>query len=523
MNSVKLLTTSSYAAVLRPALKPRIFSPAPLRLLWLPVHYAVLAFGGLVIVRNALPLPLQVVVSLLIGASFAGLTFVGHEALHGAIVRGRTLRRIVGRLGFLPFCVPPSLWEAWHNRVHHGNTNRSGVDPDTYPTLAEYNGSALLRRATDWVSPGRSRVAGIFSLLVGFSIQSSHMLLTAKRRKFLTQKQHYGALLEAVACWVLWGGVAFAVGPAAFLLCFGLPLLVGNAIIMSFILTNHNLSPQTPINDPLVNSLSVSGPRFFDWLTLGFGFHVEHHLFPAMSGRYARELSREVRSRWPERYQRLPYFQALLLLHRSPRVYQTDTVLCDPAGGTVWPTLTPTCAEASSASTHDDLPNAATGSSAARVAAARGGAIALSFTASMACSAPVLRAPPADEPMQRAPEAEQRAIAIHPASEADGANPVDAHHAPPATTSTAAPSLSVSDTVDKSALDADIEQRILHALQGGLSPSFDLNRIEIVSRRGKVVLSGPVDSELERTTIEKVVSKIPGIVQIDSRLFVAHP
>jgi fatty acid desaturase len=316
----------------------------------LPVHYAVIVVCTLTIAYGWLPWPLELFCSLFIGASFAGLTFVAHEALHGAIVRNRFARRLVGRLGFLPFAVTPRLWEAWHNRVHHGNTNRPGVDPDTYPTLAEYQQSAMLRRITDWLAPGRSRLAGVISLLIGFSVQSTHMLLTARSRQFLSRSAHGAALLEAGSVWALLGLLAFALGPVAFGLAFVLPLLVGNTIIMSLILTNHNLSPQTTINDPLVNSLSVSGPRFFEWLTLGFGLHVEHHLFPSVSGRYGRELTSEVPRVWPERYQSLPYFQALLLLHRSPRVYETETLLVDPRSGSVWPTLMPSCANSQVAS-----------------------------------------------------------------------------------------------------------------------------------------------------------------------------
>lgn len=337
---MKLRSTSSYAAEIRPLLSGRAFAPARSRLLWLPVHYGVVAFGTLTLARGWLPLPLELLLSLLMGASFAGLTFVGHEALHGALVRNRSLRRVVGWLGFLPFAVSPRLWEAWHNRVHHGHTNRPGLDPDAYPTLVEYNRSPSLRRITDWLAPGRGRAAGIFSLLVGFSVQSSHMLLVAGRQKFLSRNQHLLALAETGAAWLLWALLAWAIGPGPFLLAFGLPLLLGNTIIMSLILTNHSLSPHTAVNDPLINSLSVSGPRLLEWLTLGFGFHVEHHLFPAMSARHAPELRDIVRARWPERYQSMPYFRALRLLHRSPRVYETDTTLIDPKGK-VWPALAP--------------------------------------------------------------------------------------------------------------------------------------------------------------------------------------
>jgi fatty acid desaturase len=61
------------------------------------------------------------------------------------------------------------------------------------------------------------------------------------------------------------------------------PLLVANAIVMAFILTNHSLSPRVEIDDPLASGLSVTVPRWLEWITLRFGYHVEHHLFPAMS------------------------------------------------------------------------------------------------------------------------------------------------------------------------------------------------------------------------------------------------
>jgi fatty acid desaturase len=313
----------------------------PLRLLWLPVHYATIALGALSISRGWLPLPLELLVSLVMGASFAGLTFVGHEALHGALVRNVRLRRGVGRLGFFPFAVSPRLWEAWHNRVHHGHTNEAGVDPDAYPTLEEYNRSPAVRRVTDWLAPGRRRVSGVFSLLVGFTIQSTHMLLVARRRKFLSPADHRVALLETGVSWAAIAALAYWLGPMGFLLAFGIPLVVGNSIIMSFILTNHTLNPHTDVNDPLLNSLTVTGPRIVEWLTLGFGFHVEHHLFPSVSGRYGRELGAVVRRLWPDRYQELSQVRALLALHRSPRVYRTSTVLFDPRSGSLWPTLAP--------------------------------------------------------------------------------------------------------------------------------------------------------------------------------------
>jgi fatty acid desaturase len=338
---MNLKTISNYASELRPLLSREAFAPARSRLLWLPVHLLVIATATVAIALGWVSWPFALGLSLVIGASFAGLTFVGHEALHGALVRGKTLRRLIGWVSFLPFTVSPRLWEAWHNRVHHGNTNRPAMDPDAYPTLRHYQSSRSTRRGIDWVAPGRGRLAGAFSLFFGFSVHSADVLVAAAKKGWLSRAEHRLALFETGLGWALWLGLALVIGPVSFLLAFGIPLLVGNAIIMSLILTNHSLSPHTAVNDPLVNSLSISGPRWLEWLTLGFGYHVEHHLFPAMSARHGREVRNLLRQCWPERYQSLPYFKALLALHRSPRIYEDDTTLVDPRTGTSTPTLGP--------------------------------------------------------------------------------------------------------------------------------------------------------------------------------------
>jgi fatty acid desaturase len=78
-----------------------------------------------------------------------------------------------------------------------------------------------------------------------------------------------------------------------------------------------------------------------DWLTLRFGAHVEHHLFPRTSSRFAPAIRAAVLARWPERFQELPLATALGLLHRTARVYRDATTLIDPRTGETFPTLMP--------------------------------------------------------------------------------------------------------------------------------------------------------------------------------------
>jgi hypothetical protein len=90
----------------------------------------------------------------------------------------------------------------------------------------------LSRRA---FAPARSR---LLWLPVHWLVIAADVLVTATRKGVLSRNQHRLALLESGLAWALWGALALAIGPVSFLLAFGVPLLVGNAIIMSLILTN---------------------------------------------------------------------------------------------------------------------------------------------------------------------------------------------------------------------------------------------------------------------------------------------
>src|SRR6185503_820052 len=101
----------------------------------------------------------------------------------------------------------------------------------------------------------------------------------------------------------VWRAVLALVGPAHFVFAFMLPLVVANAIVISYILTNHSLSPMNEVNDPLFNSLSVECSPIVNLLHLNFGLHVEHHLFPSMSSAYAPHVRDALRAQFPDLYQ----------------------------------------------------------------------------------------------------------------------------------------------------------------------------------------------------------------------------
>jgi fatty acid desaturase len=335
-----LIPHGAYVRELRRDLPPELFAPATSRLVLVPAHLAVIAVATVAIASGWVPWPIVPLFSLVIGASFAGLTFVAHETVHGGIVRGRVARQLVAWICFLPFTLSPRLWAAWHDRVHHANANLAG-DPDMYPSLAEYRASGRIRFLIRAFSLGGRRWNGALSLILGFTGQSAHQLVTARRGGLLKPRAFVFALAETLCGVAVWVTVAALVGFVPFLFVFVLPLLVANTILMSFILTNHGLSPRVEINDPLASGLSVTAPRWIEWFTLQFGYHVEHHLFPALSSRHAPRVRELLRRRWPARYQSMPLRSALAQLHRTARVYKDAVTLVDPKTGREFATLMP--------------------------------------------------------------------------------------------------------------------------------------------------------------------------------------
>lgn len=320
---------------LKKVLPPETFALAPSRLLRIPIHAAFAIVAIVAIAKGWLPWPLVPVASIFIGANFACLTFIAHEALHGAMTKNKLLQQIAGWLGFFPFMVSPKLWTVWHNRDHHAHTQMPD-DPDGYATLDRYLSRASTRFSVDLFALGGGRWRGGLSLILGFSVQSTDQLFSSPA---LSPKERRRAFIESGVMLAAWAAIAIAVGAVPFLFIWLLPLLVANACVMMFIVTNHHLSPRVELDDPLISTLSVTTPRVIDWITFGFGYHVEHHVFPAISTRHAPKVRDALVAKWPERYQTMPLFTALLLLHRTARVYKHPTLLMDPKTKREFPAL----------------------------------------------------------------------------------------------------------------------------------------------------------------------------------------
>lgn len=325
-----------YTRVISDNLPSEAFKPVPRRLWWgvLFLTWAAVPIG-LVWVLD-LPIAVNFSLSLLIGMGFAGLGFLGHEILHGSVVRTAWLRDLLGAIAFGQFMLGPKLWRKWHNMEHHAHTQDEHTDPDAMGTMEQFYrrpGLRFLYRLPPWI---RSTITFLsFSFFF-----STHSLLMLKRYHPVFRPGERRIVLAQLAVPALvWAGLLMAMGPAKWAFAYLIPLMIANFVVICYISTNHQLNPLTAVNDPLANSLSVSVPTWVDVIHLNFSHHTEHHLFPGVNPKWAPLIKAQLKRHFPGQYHEMPFLQALLTLWSTPRLYSHRTELVDPHRGLAYGSL----------------------------------------------------------------------------------------------------------------------------------------------------------------------------------------
>ncbi|QHE51859.1 acyl-CoA desaturase [Pontibacillus sp. HMF3514] len=332
----ELHSFSWYAKHVKKHLPKDAFKPVPARLFGGLAYLLITVASFLLIgLLNFHPL-INLLFSVVIGFSFAGLGFLGHEILHGTVVRKPWLRDILGAIAFFPLTTGPKLWRKWHNMEHHVHTQHEENDPDAWPTLEKISKMKAFR----WVYRLPFSVRAFFSfasLTVQFTAHSMKMFtMYIKEFKPKTQPKVW---LQIALPWATWISLIFVMGLEKWVFAFLIPLLIANFIVMAYISTNHRLNPLVPVNDPLANSLTVTVPKWVDVIHFNFSYHTEHHLFPGMSPKYYPLVKKHIKEMWPERYHEMPMGKALKALWNTPRVYFENYELVDPNQGAMYGSL----------------------------------------------------------------------------------------------------------------------------------------------------------------------------------------
>jgi len=321
----ELYRSSHYGKVLKKLLPPEAFKPHPTRVFFGLMHMSIVVAMGYLCVMTALPWPVKVLAAIVAGHSWGILGFFAHEIWHGSVFKNGFLDHWSGMAFSLINMSSATAWKIWHNDTHHKHTQVGRVDPDAFPYM-DYVRTEPKIRAAQPIIPGYggvlSYVALTYSWILKYRWATWELLFGRTHGNAKGQKAKI--VFETVVMTFPWLALLYAFGPLAMVFLYVIPAMVCSVVNMTYIHSNHHLSPRTPVNDPLINSLTVISHPWIQWFHGNFGFHVEHHIFPSMSVRYARQLHNILREQYGARYQFMPFTKAVRLLYETGTAYADD-------------------------------------------------------------------------------------------------------------------------------------------------------------------------------------------------------
>lgn len=320
----------------RESLSSDVFQLQPMRgivaILLIPV---VIVFSWLII-HYSPPWYLCLLISIIIGQIYFIWDLIGHEALHGSIFQSSFGQYFLGYLGYTSFLISPLTWKFWHCQCHHGYTNFVERDPDFVGTIEEFSKSPVTRLRAMF-TPGTHNWFSYIGFFCLFTLEGQYVLWFYKTDSDLADKFGFNRLrakIETILMILFWILLGSAIGDRASLYIIVLPMLLGNFIYVSYILTQHLLRPtNSDVNHPLHNTITVTINPVLAFLHLNFGYHVEHHLFPSMSHQFAPLVSQALRQNFGNEYVSLPYLTVLSLIIKTPRIHFDSETLIVPSSG----------------------------------------------------------------------------------------------------------------------------------------------------------------------------------------------
>lgn len=339
---------AEYAQKLRPFLPAAAFYPDRQKIAILIINFAILLLGfGMASYLDRYSwyfLWLYLPCTLIMANSVIVLLFSSHDLMHSRMIPQRHVLWFVSLLGLAALWMPPTLWKSVHNRVHHNHTN-SHHDPDRNylfqqpATWGKWIQDLFVPSVTVhpvWFTLGMTMAWGVhmfrnLTSVVIFNTGTVDYVPAAFQVKASDRWKIAGETLILI-------GLHFSVlsylefHPVKLLLGYFLPIGIGHAGVMFYIYTNHMISPMTDVNDPLVNSLSLKVPQFFDTLHLNFSYHTEHHIFPSLNSDYYPIVQELLKTHYPERLNLLPAQMAWHLLLSTPRHYIDPLTFTDGTG-----------------------------------------------------------------------------------------------------------------------------------------------------------------------------------------------
>ena len=258
----------------------------------------------------------QVGTAALLAVAGTHVAFIGHDAGHKQILRGRRANDAVGLLHGALIGIGYGWWVGKHNR-HHANPNHEDDDPDLdLPILAFSERQGASRRGlARWTSAHQAYLFGPLLLLEGFNLHWSSALAVWQGR---TKRRGLEAALLGAHTAAYLAAVLLVLSPGRAVVFIAVHQgLWGLYMGLSFA-PNHKGMPTTTgaegwdfLRKQVLTSRNVRGGRWVDLALGGLNYQIEHHLFPNMPRASLRRAQPLVRAFCTERG--IPYAQCGLV------------------------------------------------------------------------------------------------------------------------------------------------------------------------------------------------------------------
>jgi omega-6 fatty acid desaturase (delta-12 desaturase) len=239
-----------------------------------------LVIGVLTIAALAPWWPVRLVASLVGGLLMVRCFILYHDYIHGAILRGSRLAKVVmyGCGGLL--LAPPSSWRQNHNlhHTHMGKLHHAQVGGYPLITVAQWRDSSRWQRITYRVSrhPLTIATAGLTIFFLSMTVAA----FVDNRRK------HWDSVLAAVGfgavVTLLWWAGGFMTAFFAFLLPYSIAAALGAYLFF----VQHNFPGMRLLSEEewtaekaaLLSSSHLDLGLIMRWFTGEIGYHHVHHL-----------------------------------------------------------------------------------------------------------------------------------------------------------------------------------------------------------------------------------------------------
>ncbi|WP_204152877.1 fatty acid desaturase [Leptolyngbya sp. CCY15150] len=342
------ISQAEYAKKLRPLLPPDAFLPDKSKVAILLINVAILLLGWGIAKHldqwSWYLLWLYLPLAIAMGNSVIILLFSTHDLMHSSAVKQPLLRKVLSLIGLSMLWMPPTLWKAVHNREHHSNTN-SLQDPDRNYLFDQPKSwgkwiQNLFVPSVEvhplWLAVGMTSSWAVHA----FRNLTAVLLFNDGKTRYpvfsftVSPKERKAIALELLVVIAIHLSILSYLGwhPIPLLLGYFLPIWSGYCGAMIYIYTNHMLCRMTPVNDPLINSISLRVPKIFDVLHLNFSYHTEHHIFPGMNSDYYPMVQELLQELYPDRFNLLEIGKVWQLMLQTPRHYRDETTFTTSSG-----------------------------------------------------------------------------------------------------------------------------------------------------------------------------------------------